>query len=137
MEKLSSTAGAVYNGCLVYEQQGQNVVVLVDTPSWYTWLEAATTFTFTCEEGTFTAHKARAGNQRGSWYWRAYRRKRGRLFRCYLGVSTRVTLAKLYEAARRLAADAEDMESSHTDEGTPPLSHVPLSFGEPTSTVIL
>jgi LuxR family maltose regulon positive regulatory protein len=86
MEKVSSTAGAVCNGCLVYEQQGQNVVVLVDTPSWYAWLETATTFTFTCEEGTFTAHKARAGNRRGGWYWRAYRRKRGRLSRCYLGV---------------------------------------------------
>ena len=87
MEKVSPTAGAVCNGCLVYEQQGQNMVVLVDTPSWYAWLETATTFTFTCEQGTFTAHKARAGNRRGGWYWRAYRRKRGRLSRCYLGVS--------------------------------------------------
>ncbi len=95
MEKVSSTAGAVCNGCLLYEQQGQKVVVLVDTPSWYAWLETATTFTFTGEEGTFTAHKARAGNRRGGWYWRAYRRKRGRLSRCYLGVSTNLTLAKL------------------------------------------
>ncbi len=64
MEKASPTIGAVCNGCLVYEQQGQNMVVLVDTPSWYAWLETATTFSFTCEEGTFTAHKARAGNRR-------------------------------------------------------------------------
>ena len=42
MEKVSSTVGAVRNGCLVYEQQGQNVVVLLDTPSWYAWLETAT-----------------------------------------------------------------------------------------------
>ncbi len=128
MKKISPTAGAVRNGCLVYEQQGQNVVVLVDTPSWYAWLETATTFTFTGEEGTFTAHKARAGNRRGGWYWRAYRRTRGRLSRCYLGVSPNLTLAKLREAARRLAVEAED---------TPPLVPVPISPQGQTPTVIL
>ena len=137
MEKSSPTAGAVRNGCLVYEQQGQNVVVLLDTPSWYAWLETATTFTFTCDEGTLTAHKARAGNQRGGWYWRAYRRKRGRLFRCYLGVSSNVTLSKLREAARRLAADAVSIGSSQADESAQPLSQVPHSFGGLTSTLIL
>ncbi|HEX6480441.1 MAG TPA: AAA family ATPase, partial [Ktedonobacteraceae bacterium] len=137
MEKSSPTAGAVRNGCLVYEQQGQNVIVLLDTPSWYAWLETATTFTFTCDEGTFTAHKARAGNQRGGWYWRAYRRKRGRLSRCYLGVSPNVTLAKLREAARRLAADTESVGSGKAGEDAQPVSHVPLSLQELTSTVIL
>src|SRR5215468_8594890 len=98
MQKPSPTIGTVRNRCLVYEQQGQSMVVLLDTPAWYIWLETATTFTFTGEEGTFTAHKAPAGNRRGGWYWRAYRRKRGRLSRCYLGVSTNVTLSKLHEA---------------------------------------
>jgi LuxR family transcriptional regulator, maltose regulon positive regulatory protein len=128
MEKASSTVGAVCNGCLVYEQQDQHMVVLVDTPSWYAWLETATTFSFTCEQGTFTAHKARAGNRRGGWYWRAYRRKRGQLSRCYLGVSTNLTLAKLREAARRLAEDAED---------TPPLVPVSISPQRRTPRVIL
>lgn len=128
MEKIPPTAGAVCNGCLVYEQQDQNVVVLVDTPSWYVWLETATSFTFTCEEGTFTAHKARAGNRRGGWYWRAYRRRRGQLSRCYLGVSSNLTFAKLREVARRLAGEAED---------TPPLVPIPLSSHERTPTVIL
>jgi LuxR family maltose regulon positive regulatory protein len=137
MEKSSPTAGAVRNGCLVYEQQGQNVVVLVDTPAWYAWLETATTFSFTCEQGTFTAHKARAGNRRGGWYWRAYRRKRGRLSRCYLGVSTNLTLAKLREAANHLAADVEGRGSSHADENMPPFVPVPLAFQRLTPTVIL
>src|SRR5258708_29485804 len=98
MEKASLTIGAVCNGCLVYEQQGQHMVVLVDTPSWYAWLETATTFSFTCEEGTFTAHKARAGNRRGGSYWRAYPRTPGRLSRCCPGVSPPLTLATLREA---------------------------------------
>src|SRR5258708_22163897 len=137
MKKISPTARALRNGCLVYEQQGQNVVVLVDTPSWYAWLEPATTFTFTCEEGTFTAHKARAGNRRGGWYWRAYRRTRGRLSRCYLGVSPNLTLAKLREAARRLATDAESTRSGKPDEDAQPVSHVPMPLQGLTSTVIL
>jgi hypothetical protein len=33
MEKSSPTAGAVRNGCLMYEQQGQHMVVLLDTPA--------------------------------------------------------------------------------------------------------
>jgi hypothetical protein len=80
MKKISPTDGAVRNGCLVYEHQGQNVVVLVDTPSWYVWLETAITFTFTGEEGTFTAHKARAGNRRGGWFVRVRKvRRKGRV----------------------------------------------------------
>jgi AAA ATPase-like protein len=137
MEKASSTAGAVCNGCLVYEQQGQRMVVLLDTPFWYAWLETATTFTFTCKQGTFTAHKAQAGNRRGGWYWRAYRRKRGRLSRCYLGVSSNLTLAKLQEAARRLAGDVESTGSSQTSEDTLSLGPVPLAFQRLTPTVIL
>jgi LuxR family maltose regulon positive regulatory protein len=128
MKKTSSTIGAVCNGCLVYEQQGQHMVVLLDTPSWYAWLETATAFSFTCEEGTFTAHKARAGNRRGGWYWRAYRRQRGRLSRYYLGVSTNLTFAKLHEAAGHLAVEAE---------GTPPLVPVPISSQGRTPTMIL
>ncbi len=137
MEKIPPTAGAVCNGCLVYEQQGQNVVALVDTLPWYVWLETATTFTFTGEEGTFTAHKARAGSRRGGWYWRAYRRKRGRLSTCYLGVSTNLTLAKLSEAARRLATDAETTRSGKFDEDAQPVSHISMPLQGLTSTVIL
>jgi LuxR family maltose regulon positive regulatory protein len=80
----------------------------VGTPSWYSWLETATAFRFVCEAGTFTAHKERAGNGRGDWYWRAYRRKLGQLSRCYLGVSSNLTLACLYEAARRLTVRSEE-----------------------------
>ena len=137
MQKRSSTTGIIRDGCLVYEQQGQHVVVLLDTPAWYTWLETATTFTFTSDEGTFTAHKAPAGNRRGGWYWRAYRRKRGRLSRCYLGVSANLTLSNLREVARRLAIDAERAGSEKAEEDVHSVSHVPSSLRGLTSTVIL
>lgn len=136
MQKRSSTVGTVRNNCLVYEQQGQPVMVLLDTPAWYIWVETATRFTFTCEEGTFTAYKAGAGNRRGGWYWRAYRRKRGRLSRSYLGVSTNLTLAKLHEAARSLAKDVESTRSEKADEAAKPVSHVPSSLPGLTSSLI-
>jgi LuxR family maltose regulon positive regulatory protein len=52
-------------------------------------------------------HKVRAGNRRGGWYRRAYRRHKGRLSNCYLGVSANLTLPRLCEAARRLTTRSE------------------------------
>ena len=106
IKKRSETIGIVQNGVLLYASQGQHRTIIVGTPSWYAWLETATTFTFTCEEGSFTARKMRAGNRRGGWYWRAYRRKLGQLSTCYLGVSANATLPRLQEAARLLALRA-------------------------------
>lgn len=93
------------------------MAVNVGTPSWYAWLETATAFTFECAAGTFTAHKRRAGNRRGGWYWRAYRRKRGRLTTCYLGLSTNLVLSHLYEAAQRLALRLEDTSTEEEVSG--------------------
>jgi LuxR family maltose regulon positive regulatory protein len=116
MEKPKASIGGVANGILVYEHQGQQVAMAVGTPSWYAWLETATTFTFVGVEGTFTAHKARAGNRRGGWYWRAARFQHGRAFRCYLGVSSNLTLFCLQEAARRLTMLASDESRRKTVE---------------------
>src|SRR5258708_5467399 len=88
IEKRSAPIGVVQNGTLRYEDQQQHLTVAV---------------------GTFTAHKERAGNGRGDWYWRAYRRKQGRLSRRYLGISTNLTLSCLQEAARDLAARSEGL----------------------------
>jgi hypothetical protein len=54
---------------LIYQQDEQEQVLLVETPAWYAWLETASTFAFTSDAGTFTARKERAGNQRGGWCW--------------------------------------------------------------------
>jgi len=117
IEKGSTTRGIVQNGTLRYEDQQQHLTAMVGTPSWYAWLETATTFTFTGEEGTFTAHKVRAGNRRGGWYWRAYRRKQGWLSRCYLGVSANLTLPRLCEVVQRLASRAEGTSTRKEAEG--------------------
>jgi LuxR family maltose regulon positive regulatory protein len=136
-KKLSATTGIVQNGALVYEQQGQIVTATIGTLSWYAWLETATTFAFEGSEGTFTAHKVRAGNRRGGWYWRAYRRHKGRLFNCYLGVSANLTLPCLCEAARRLATRSEDTGTRKEAEDAEDGSQTPASSDLLTPTLIL
>src|SRR5215469_7899811 len=119
MKKLSATIGVIQNGTLVYEQHGQKVTTIVGTPDWYAWLETATTFTFVGKESAFTARKGRAGNRRGSWYWRAYRRHRGHLCTCYLGLSANLTLVRLCEAAHRLGTPSEVAKALGSESSSP------------------
>jgi LuxR family maltose regulon positive regulatory protein len=71
-------------------------------------LESATAFTFKGREGHFTAHKTRASNGRGGWYWYAYRRQHGRLVNFYLGTSAKLTSQRLHAAATALALPAAE-----------------------------
>src|SRR5438477_541069 len=88
---------------LIYQQDEHEQVLAVETPAWFAWLATASTFAFTSDTGTFTARKERAGNQRGGWYWKAYRTRRGKLTSLYLGKSETVTLARLQAVAQALA----------------------------------
>src|SRR6266487_2126135 len=80
------------------------VQIVVDSSDWYTWLQTASIFTFRSEHGTFTAHKERAGNRRGSAYWRAYCTRQGKLHRAYLGQSEELTLERLKSVAGALGS---------------------------------
>jgi len=94
---------------LIYQQGGQGYRLLVGTPAWYAWLSTARTFAFRSAFGTFTARKEQVSNKRGGWYWRAYRKREGKLHRVYLGKSEEVTLARLNAVAVTLAGqDAVD-----------------------------
>jgi LuxR family transcriptional regulator, maltose regulon positive regulatory protein len=90
--------------------EGQAGAIVVGTPAWYAWLEQATTFAFSAEQGSFTARKERSG--RSGWYWKAYRKHQGTLHRAYLGKSADLTLDRLTAIASELAGRA-----------TGPLSH--------------
>jgi LuxR family transcriptional regulator, maltose regulon positive regulatory protein len=76
--------------------------ITVGTPAWYTWLTQATTFAFISPFGHFTARKERRGHADG--YWRAYRRRAGKLSIAYLGKSADLTLEHLQAVAVRLAS---------------------------------
>ena len=107
MEQPSKRSGVVSDTILVFQGEAQAITIPVGSPAWYAWLEQVHSFSFRNDEGTFTAHKARSSNRRGGWYWYAYRRQQGQLFRFYLGASSRLTLACLRNAARQLACRVE------------------------------
>src|SRR5260370_17826748 len=90
---------------ILTDQQGDSTAqVMVGSARWYAWLETASTFTFRSGAGHFTARKERAGNRRGEAYWRAYRKRGGKLHRAYLGKSGELTLERLRAIAAVLAA---------------------------------
>ncbi|HJT55856.1 MAG TPA: LuxR C-terminal-related transcriptional regulator, partial [Ktedonobacteraceae bacterium] len=88
---------------LVYLQNGQERELTVGTPAWFAWLETASTFSFVSEEGLFTARHERSGQQRGGRYWKAYRKKQGKLSSHYLGKSETLSLERLRAVAMALA----------------------------------
>jgi predicted ATPase/DNA-binding CsgD family transcriptional regulator len=103
MKQSSLTTGVVQGGILTYQQEHGEATAAVGSAAWFGWLEQATAFTFHDEAGHFTAHKTRAGNQRGGAYWRATRRSHDRLFSYYLGPSDRLTPEHLCQAAHTLS----------------------------------
>jgi len=107
MKQPVLSGGMVCDQLLVYQGKNGEISILVGSSAWYAWLEEARAFSFQGEEGTFTAHKARASNQRGGWYWYAYRRQHGQLYRSYLGISASLTLELLNAAARQLSEKVE------------------------------
>src|SRR5436190_16061421 len=92
---MTSTSPLIHGNTLIYQQSGQLAQVLLDTSEWYAWLSTAS---------TFTARKERAGSRRGGEYWKAYRRRHGKLYRVYLGKAEELTLEQLKVVAMGLAS---------------------------------
>ncbi len=93
----------------------------VGSPDWYAWLAGASSFAFLGDQGSFTAHKERRGLARE--YWKAYRRRAGRLYRVYLGKSSELTLDRLNAVAAALAGDRPAARAA--------MQHLTQDFGAP------
>ena len=85
---------------LLVQSNSSEDAIPVGSPAWYAWLASATAFAFRGTDGTFTAHKERRGPTQE--YWKAYRRRAGRLHRVYLGRSEELTLDRLNTVAAEL-----------------------------------
>ena len=124
MSNQKQAMPVVQEETLLYQRNGQACRLTVGTPAWYAWLSTATTFAFRSEVGTFTARREQAGHKRGGWYWRAYRKRAGQLYRAYLGLSEEVTLDRLKAIAARLSAP-------HTFTGDEPEPNPDVRQGHP------
>jgi len=78
--------------------------IQVGSEAWYAWLRepATRSFAFHSLQGTLTARRE---HNHGSWYWYAYRTRKGHLYKTYLGKSEELTLVRLQEAAHLLSAE--------------------------------
>jgi hypothetical protein len=104
---------------LIYRHDDHEQVLVVETPTWFAWLATASTFAFTSTTGTFTARKERASNQRGGWYWKAYRTQHGKLSSLYLGKAEALTLERLNAVAQALTHPSNKDAGEATDNETP------------------
>ena len=141
MSNQKQAMPVIQDETLLYQRDGQDRRLTVGTPAWYAWLSTATTFAFRSEVGTFTARREQAGHKRGGWYWRAYRKRAGQLYRAYLGTEEELTLDQLRTVAAALAAPhppvAEEPEPEPgVRQGYPAQEHAhrssPESFRQPT-----
>ncbi|MBV9690204.1 MAG: hypothetical protein JO202_10910, partial [Ktedonobacteraceae bacterium] len=124
MKDENEAMPVVQGETLTYQRDGQDERLPVGTPIWYAWLSTARTFAFRSALGTFTARKEQASNKRGGGYWRAYRKRNGKLHRVYLGKSEELTLDRLNSAAVTLAREP----SADEDEREPgrPVPYQPV-----------
>ena len=91
---------------LVDPREEHESMLTIGTPEWYAWLAQAEAFAFLSPSGTFTARKEQAGNRRGGWYWKAYRKAGGKLSSAYLGKTENLTVERLRAVATKLAGVA-------------------------------
>ena len=92
-------------GYQLREQVNQGIVATSmndESAAWNAWLEREPSFAFQGRDGChLTVLKEHRGQGRA--YWTAYRSVGGKLKRKYLGASTKITLARLEEAATALS----------------------------------
>ena len=125
MSSKNPTPAIVAGQTLIYQRDGQHYELRVGTSAWFAWLQIATIFRVRSPFGTFTMRREQAGNQRGDWYWRAYRKRDGKLHRVYVGKAGEVTLERLDAVARHLFGQDEEEVSSRAErsDGRAPRSH--------------
>jgi LuxR family maltose regulon positive regulatory protein len=98
----------VVNGVLCLPGLPVSEEITVGSDRWFGWLADPVTksFSFQGQGGTLTARKER--RSRGGGYWVAYRRRRGRLRKAYLGKAEELTLIRPEYTAQTLAQYSED-----------------------------
>jgi len=94
---MQRTKPTVKGGWL-YQSESNSDSIGVGTPEWYAWLEHHDSFAFDDRTGIFTARKSMLKTR--ETYWKAYRKRQGKLYRIHLGHSNTLTLERLQAAAR-------------------------------------
>jgi LuxR family maltose regulon positive regulatory protein len=92
--------------------------IKVGSASWAAWLTdpATHSFSFQSSSGKYTVRKEH--RSRGGEYWVAYRKRRGKLHKAYLGKVEDVTLERLEEVAAALTEHGNEATASPPPDAT-------------------
>ncbi|GHO46611.1 LuxR family transcriptional regulator [Ktedonospora formicarum] len=98
---------------LLHENSQATPSVPVGSSHWYTWLADAQnrSFSFRSHAGAFTARHER---QRNNWYWYAYRKHQGKIYKAYLGKPQELTANRLNIVASTLSRKRPCQRSQQT-----------------------
>lgn len=118
---MSTDVEAAIRGELLrYQQADGPTTISVGSQAWFDWLQQADRFVIETPGGRIRVRRERAGNKRGGWYWRAYRKAGGQLRRFYLGDDAELTperlalsVSALFAPERHDAASGEPNNSEH------------------------
>ena len=112
-------------GARLFQSEKKVDPILIGTPAWYDWLEHQNSFRFVDHALTFTAHKSvlRTGNS----YWKAYRKRQGKLYCIHLGHSHALTLERLQAAAQAFAGEHDPGEDASVPSRQLGASRLPRS----------
>ena len=101
-----------------YEVEHTPFVFPLSDDSLPSWLKLVNAFHFQASTGeSFTARKET--KQRGTGYWYAYKRVKGKLYKSYLGETSKITLALLVSTARAFVAPPEPERAREPPEQPP------------------
>ena len=117
---MTQTTPVIRGEALTWYVDTHERQLIVGTLAWYAWLKEASTFAFIGDKGTITACKE--FSQHGGAYWKAYRKRAGKLHRAYLGKSEDVSLVV---ARRKGARDRRRRYASATSRGASADTHWP------------
>src|SRR5258708_37055894 len=103
---MARSTPTIDKNTLIAHEGERALEIGVGSAAWFEWVgrESSTLFAFHAPEGGYTARKEGSGSGRGGWYWKAYRKHQGRLYRAYMGKAEDLTLARLREIAQTLSA---------------------------------
>jgi hypothetical protein len=121
MSKKDQTTAIIAGETLSYQKDGEDYQLPVGTSTWYAWLQTAKLFRVRSPFGTFSMRREQAGHHQGSWYWRAYLKRDGKLQRVYVGKAEEVTLERLNVVARQLFGQTEQQVNSEAARAGAPL----------------
>ncbi len=114
----------IVKGKRLYQSGREGDPIDVGTPAWYDWLEHHAAFIFVDRVGTVTVCKSGTGPS--DLDWKASCTRMGKRYHVSLGSSRALTLARLQDAARRLAGKHAQVGSTTLSPASPAVSTPPI-----------